>query len=90
MITHPRKAYQGISPEELQAVIRRAHAERAAALRELFAGLRAWRRKSVEQGHAKHTTLRTAPARLWCRPPRPSTGGAQFRKGRMTMISSTR
>ena len=40
--------------------MRRAHAERAKALREMFAGLLAWRRKAAERRHAADAGLKTA------------------------------
>jgi hypothetical protein len=41
-------------------IVRRAHAERAKALREMFAGLLAWRRKAAEHRHAADAALKTA------------------------------
>jgi hypothetical protein len=45
--------YRGLTPEELHVVIRRAHAERARALRAFFAGLFAWRKKAAEHPDAE-------------------------------------
>jgi hypothetical protein len=45
--------YRGLTPEELHVVIRRAHAERAQALRAFFAGLFAPRKKAAEHPDAE-------------------------------------
>jgi hypothetical protein len=60
MSTQPLVGYGGYTPEEMQVIVRRAHAERAKALREMFAGLLAWRRKAAELRHAADGTLKTA------------------------------
>jgi hypothetical protein len=52
--------YGGYTSEEMQAIVRRAHAERAKALREMFAGLLAWRRKAAERRDAADAGLKTA------------------------------
>ena len=52
MSTRPDNPYRNITPEELHIVIRRAHAERAKALRQIFTNLKAWRRKAAERLHA--------------------------------------
>lgn len=51
MSTQPDNPYRGITPEELHVIIRRAHAERAKAVRRIFAALLAWRRKAAERRH---------------------------------------
>ena len=43
MSTQPLVGYGGYTPEELQRIVRRAHAERAKVLREFFSALLAWR-----------------------------------------------
>jgi hypothetical protein len=43
MSTQPLVGYGGYTAEQLQGIIRRAHAERAKALREFFSALLAWR-----------------------------------------------
>ena len=52
MSTQPDNPYRGITPEELHVIIRRAHAERAKAMRQMFAALLAWRRKAAERRRA--------------------------------------
>ena len=47
------------SPEEMQAIIRRAHAERAEVLRDAVAALLAWRQREVPQ-RAAPTSLKAA------------------------------
>ena len=60
MSNQTQSPYSGITPEELHIVIRRAHAERAKAMRELFAALFAWRKRAAERRHAADPALRTA------------------------------
>ena len=60
MSTQPLIGYGGYTPEELQVIVRRAHAERAKALREMFAALLAWRRRAAERRHATDAALKTA------------------------------
>jgi hypothetical protein len=60
MSTHSLIGYGGYTPEELQVIVRRAHAERAKALRQMFAGLLAWRRKAAERRDAADAGLKTA------------------------------
>jgi hypothetical protein len=45
--------YRGLTPEELHAVVRRAHAERAQALRAFFSGLFVPRKKAAEHPDAE-------------------------------------
>jgi hypothetical protein len=59
MSTQSLIGYGGYTPEELQVIVRRAHAERAKALREMFAGLLAWRRKASEHRRAANAGLKT-------------------------------
>jgi hypothetical protein len=49
MSTQPLVGYGGYTPEEMQVIVRRAHAERGKVLREMFAGLLAWRRKAADR-----------------------------------------
>ena len=60
MSTHSLIGYGGYTPEELQVIVRRAHAERAKALREMFAALLAWRRKAAERRDAANADLNAA------------------------------
>ena len=60
MSTQPLIGYGGYTPEELQVIVRRAHAERAKALREMFAALLAWRRNAAERRQAANAALKTA------------------------------
>ena len=60
MSTQRLIGYGGYTPEELQAIMRRAHAERAKALRQMFADLLAWRRKAAERRQAANASLKTA------------------------------
>jgi hypothetical protein len=60
MSTQPLIGYGGYTPEELQVIVRRAHAERAKALREMFAALLAWRRRAAERRQAADAALKTA------------------------------
>jgi hypothetical protein len=60
MSTQPLIGYGGYTPEELQLIVRRAHAERTKVLREFVASLFAWRRKAAERGHAAGADLKTA------------------------------
>jgi hypothetical protein len=60
MSTQPLIGYGGYTPEELQAIVRRAHAERAKVLREFVAALLAWRRKGAERRQAADAALKTA------------------------------
>ena len=60
MSTQRLIGYGGYTPEELQAIMRRAHAERAKALRQMFADLLAWRRKAAERRQAANAGLKTA------------------------------
>jgi hypothetical protein len=60
MSTQRLIGYGGHTPEELQAIVRRAHAERAKALRQMFAGLLAWRRKAAERRQAADASLKPA------------------------------
>ena len=83
MSTQPLIGYGGYTPEELQAIMRRAHAERAKAMREMFAALLAWRRKAAgrracsprrpEDRGLPLTTCRVATTR--CRPTSEPEGG---------------
>jgi hypothetical protein len=63
MNTIDRKPYGGITPEELQAAIARAHAERAVAVREMFHALGAWIARLVHREHGTGPGLRTATGR---------------------------
>jgi len=60
MSTQPLIGYGGYTPEELQVIVRRAHAERAKAVREMWAALLAWRRRATERRHAADAALKTA------------------------------
>ena len=60
MSTQSLVGYGGYTPEELQMIVRRAHAERAKALRQMFAGLLAWRRKAAERRDAANADLKAA------------------------------
>ncbi len=60
MRTQPLIGYGGYTPEELQVIVRRAHAERAKAVREMWAALLAWRRRAAERRHAADAALKTA------------------------------
>ena len=60
MSTQPLVGYGGYTPEELQAIVRRAHAERAKVVREMFAALFPRQRKAAEPRHAAHAGLKTA------------------------------
>jgi len=60
MSTQPLVGYGGYTPEELQMIVRRAHAERAKALRQMFAGLLAWRQKAAESRDAANADLKAA------------------------------
>jgi hypothetical protein len=60
MSTQPLIGYGGYPPEELQVIVRRAHAERAEVMREMFAALFARRRKAAEHRHAADAALKTA------------------------------
>jgi hypothetical protein len=55
-----QKPYHGLSPEELQLAIQRAHAERAKAVRDLFAAILAWRRKASARARTAGAALRPA------------------------------
>lgn len=52
MNTLSQSPYRNITPEELHLAMQRAHAERAKALRGIFASLLAWRRKVADRWHA--------------------------------------
>jgi len=60
MSTQPLIGYGGYTPEELQVIVRRAHAERTKVVREMFAALFAWRRKAARARHTGHAALETA------------------------------
>jgi hypothetical protein len=60
MSTQPLVGYGGYTSEEFQLIVRRAHAERAKALRGMFAALLAWRRSAAEHRHAADAALKTA------------------------------
>ena len=60
MSTQALVGYGGYTPDELQVIVRRAHAERAKALRQMFAGLLAWRRNAVERRQPANASLNTA------------------------------
>ena len=60
MSTQSLIGYGGYTPEELQVIVRRAHAERAKALRQMFADLLAWRPKAAERRQAANVSLKTA------------------------------
>jgi hypothetical protein len=49
MSTQPLIGYGGYTPEQLQRIVQRAHAERAKALREFFSALLAWRWNRAER-----------------------------------------
>jgi hypothetical protein len=53
MNTALANARLGISPQERQALIRRAHAERAEFLRDVFAALFSWVKQHVHQPAAQ-------------------------------------
>ena len=48
MSTQSLIGYGGYTPEQLQAIVRRAHGERARALRELSSALLAWRKTAAQ------------------------------------------
>ena len=52
--------YRDMTPDEVRALIRRAHAERAAAMRQFFADLLWWQRKAVERRTASEPVLNSA------------------------------
>ena len=60
MNTEPLAGYGGYTPDELHAIIRRAHEERAKAFRQTFASLFAWRHKAAVQRDAADAPLTTA------------------------------
>ena len=49
--------YRDMTPDDVRALIRQAHAERAAAMRQCFAYLLWWRRKVVERRTASEPVL---------------------------------
>ena len=55
--------YRGITPEELHVAIRRAHVERALAMREMVSALRAWLGRLGRRLHAAGPALPTATGR---------------------------
>jgi hypothetical protein len=55
--------YRDMTPEEKHLIIRRAHAERAEAIRRAFAGLLWWRRKSSDRYIAAGPSLKVARER---------------------------
>ena len=59
MSAQPLVGYGGYTSEQYQAIIRRAHAERAEVLRQFFLGLLTWRWKAV-QPHASEPQHATA------------------------------
>jgi hypothetical protein len=63
MRTLDNDPYRGITPEELHVVIRRAHAERAQAMREMFSALRLWLGRLGRRLHAASPALPTATGR---------------------------
>ena len=60
MNTEPLAGYGGYTPDELHTIIRRAHAERAEAFRQMFVSLFAWRQKAASRGDAADAALKTA------------------------------
>ena len=58
MLTNHPYPYQPLSPEEMQALIRRAHAERAKAIRDAFQAL--FRRKPVARKASDDAALAAA------------------------------
>ena len=52
--------YRDITHVELHEARRRAEAERAAVIRQIFAALLSWRRKAAERRAAAGPTLKTA------------------------------
>jgi L-serine deaminase len=60
MSTAPTNGYFGITPEELQVLTRRAHAERAKVMRDMFAALFSWLRRVAPQ-RASRAALTVAP-----------------------------
>jgi len=60
MSTQSLIGYGGYTPEELQVIVRRAHVERAKALRQMLASLLAWRQRAAERRHTAHPALETA------------------------------
>jgi hypothetical protein len=63
MRTLDNNPYRGITPEELHVVIRRAHAERAEAMRGMFSALRLWLGRLGRRLHAASPALPTATGR---------------------------
>ena len=60
MNTEPLAGYGGYTPDELHALMRRAHEERARALRQMFASLFAWRHKAAPRGDVADAPLKVA------------------------------
>ena len=60
MSTQPLIGYGAYTPEVLQTIVRRAHAERARVVREMFAALLAWPRKAAERRDTANAGLKTA------------------------------
>ena len=63
MRTLDNNPYRGITPEELHVVIRRAHVERAQAMREMVSALRSWLGRLGRRLHAASPALPTATGR---------------------------
>jgi hypothetical protein len=63
MSTLDRNPYRGITPEELHVAIRRAHVERALAVRDMFQALRSWLGRIIHREHGAEPRLRTATCR---------------------------
>ena len=61
MTTNHPYPYQHVTPEEIQALIRRAHAERAQAVRELFRAL--FRRKPAADNATNAPSLALSACR---------------------------
>jgi hypothetical protein len=55
--------YRGITPEELHVAIRRAHVERAQAMRQLFSALASWLGRLGRRLHPAGPALPTAAGR---------------------------
>ena len=57
--------YRDMTPDDVRALIRRAHAERSAAMRQLFADLLWRRRTAVERRTASEPALNSAEGAFW-------------------------
>lgn len=63
MNTLDRNPYRGITPEELHVAIRRAHVERALAVRDMFQALGSWLGRIIHREHGTGPDLRITTGR---------------------------